>query len=607
MDNFASSDDSRTTEPLRHAQYYSLDGPVPLELGASLSRVTVCYETYGTLNGTRTNAILICHALSGDSHVAQHDPDDSAGWWDLAVGPGCAIDTDRFFVICANLLGGCRGTTGPSSTDPGTGQPYGRAFPDITIRDMVNVQCKLIDHLGIDRLLAVAGGSMGGQQALEWAVRFPQRVCSTILLATSPRLTSQSLAFDIVGRNAIMHDPGFHDGQYYNETSGPDDGLAIARMIGHITYLSQKSMRVKFDADRYTPKHIDTTFEKAFSVGSYLGHQGMKFVERFDANSYVTLTRAMDLFDMGSTHEELTAALACTQCRWVVVSFSSDWLFPPEQSRQIVDALVACGKSVTYCNVETDCGHDAFLLPQDLDLYGELIRAHLSTTSACRCCSLTDCLGVHTGGRGDAGPSVLSSNRIDYDRVVGLIPENASVLDLGCGQGGLLCKLKLRGHTQLAGIELDQTAVLDCVRNGQDVIQADLNTRLPKYLDKQFDVVVLSRTLQTVINVEGVLAEMLRIGRLGIVTFPNFAYHRLRAMMCEQGRAPEAPGVLSHRWYNTANLRFFSIADFETLCAEKGITIHQTLALDTEAGCDITENQNLNADLAIFVLSLDSK
>ena len=294
-----SSDSVRSARPLRHAQYVTFDQPLNLALGGQLASVTVAYETYGQLNATKTNAILVCHALSGDSHVAQHDEQDDPGWWDIMVGAGKPIDTDRFFVICPNLLGGCRGTTGPGSTNPATGKPYGRDFPTITVGDMVEVQRRLLDHLGIGQLLAVVGGSLGGHQALTWATRFPERVQAVVPLATSARLTSQALAFDVVGRNAIRRDPYYHSGQYYAEKRTPEVGLAIARMIGHITYLSREAMRKKFDADRLHPRDVVTDFEKIFSVGSYLGHQGDRFVERFDANSYITLSMAMDLFDLG--------------------------------------------------------------------------------------------------------------------------------------------------------------------------------------------------------------------------------------------------------------------------------------------------------------------
>src|SRR3974390_1452736 len=374
---FESSDSVRHARPLRYAQSVTFEQALELELGSHLPGVTVAYETYGQLNAMRDNAVLVCHAISGDSHVAQHDKEDDPGWWDIAVGPGKAIDTGRYFVICPNLLGGCRGTTGPGSVNPATGKPYGRDFPTITVGDMVEVQRRLMDKLGIRQLLAVVGGSLGGHQALTWATRYPERVRGVVALATSARLTAQALAFDVVGRNAILRDPHFHAGQYYEKQRGPDVGLALARMIGHITYLSPQAMQEKFEADRLHPRDLAIEFEKKFSVGSYLGYQGAKFVERFDANSYVTLSLAMDLFDLGGTHEQLAAAFRNTRCRWLVVSFSSDWLFPPDQSRDIVHALSANNAAVSYCNVQSPCGHDAFLLPDELEVYGGMIRAFL--------------------------------------------------------------------------------------------------------------------------------------------------------------------------------------------------------------------------------------
>ncbi|OGV69375.1 MAG: hypothetical protein A3K19_23280 [Lentisphaerae bacterium RIFOXYB12_FULL_65_16] len=601
--SFKSSDSVRSAAPLRHAQSLTFAEPLSMERGGELASPTVCFETYGTLAPDAGNAVLICHALSGDSHVAAHDAADSPGWWDIVVGPGKAVDTNQLFVICPNMLGGCRGTTGPNSINPATNLPYGCDFPAITTSDIVELQRRLIDHLGIRRLLAVIGGSMGGHQVLNWAARCPNRLAGAVAIATSTRLTSQALAFDIVGRNAILHDPNFLAGQYYGaEAGGASAGLAIARMIGHITYLSREAMHDKFEDDRYQPRDVHTSFEKAFSVGSYLGYQGQRFIERFDANSYIALTKAMDLFDLGRTREELAMTFPRANCRWLVLSFTSDWLFPPEQSQEIVSALLASGRNVTYCNVPSRCGHDAFLLEDDLALYGELIRAFLDTLKG-------SADGPPEGSRrsevAESPPNafnVFESHRLDYDRILALIPPGSSVLDLGCGQGELLCRLRQRGHSKLVGIELDEDALLSCLRNAQDVIHADLNRRLPQFDTGQFDVVVLSQTLQTVLDVEGVLSEMLRIGRLGIVSFPNFAYRKLRQMLTEEGRAPEALGVLHHKWYNTPNLRFFSIADFETLCREKGIAILQMLALDTEAGVDVADNPNLNADLAIFVL-----
>jgi homoserine O-acetyltransferase len=608
-DTFESSDSERHARRLEHAEFVTFDDEFPLERGRSLPQVTVAFETFGTLSTQRDNAVLICHALSGDSHVASHGPDDDPGWWDVMVGPGKPVDTDRLFVICPNVLGGCRGTTGPNSVDPRTGRPYGPDFPLITVGDMVRVQARLVDHLGIDRLRAVVGGSLGGHMALDWAVRFPDRVAGVAAIATSSRLTSQALAFDVIGRNAILRDPLYRGGQFYDEEPGPEVGLAIARMLGHITYLSREAMTQKFDADRLMARDVQTQFETKFSVGSYLAYQGDRFVERFDANSYITLSMALDLFDLGGTVEDLAERLALSQCRWLVVSFSSDWLFPPFQSQLIVDALVARNKPVSYCNVESDCGHDAFLLENNMASYGEMVRSFLANlaTEGCQCsCEPQPASAEPTDTTSTwHGPtSIFHSNlRLDYDSIAGLVPRGASVLDLGCGSGGLLAELCRRGHGRLIGVELDEWAILECIRRGLNVVHADLNQGLATFADKQFDYVVLSRTLQAVTDVETVFSEMLRVGSRGIVSFPNLGYHRFRSQLSDYGRAPRIEAEEGFRWYNTPNVRFLSITDFEQFCQDKGYHIHQTLALDTEEGCQVTDNPNLNADVAICVVS----
>jgi len=593
--DFESSDSVRTAKPLPYAQYATLSQPLELEKGGRLPGVVVAYETYGTLNAARDNAVLVEHALSGDSHVARHNDQDDSGWWEIMVGPGKPVDTDRYFVICPNLLGGCRGTTGPGSLNPATGRPYGRDFPVLTVGDMVEVQRRLLDHLGIERLMAVVGGSIGGHQAMTWAVRHPERVGGVAVLATSPRLTSQALAFDVVGRNAILRDPHFHGGQYYDKPKGPEVGLAIARMIGHITYLSREAMTEKFEANRLEPRNVATEFEKTFSVGSYLGYQGSKFVERFDANSYMTLSLAMDLFDLGGTPSKLASTFKSTKCRWLVVSFSSDWLFPPDQSRDIVNALVANKVPVSYCEVCSAGGHDAFLLPNEFPIYGEMMRAWLA--------NLAQGAGKTTADEEAPGPnSIFRQHRLDYDLITELIPANASVLDLGCGTGGLLSRLQARAHPRLVGVELDERSILAGVSRGLDVIQADLNRELA-FADGEFDCVVMSQTLQAVYDVERVLLEIVRVGRTCVVSIPNFAYAPLRHMLAVEGRAPKAPGVLNNDWYNTPNIRFFTIADFEEFCRAKNLRVHRRVALNTELQREVLEDPNLNADLAIFVIS----
>ena len=597
---FDSSDSARSAALLRHLRQVDFAEPLRLELGGELPSVSVAFETYGRLNPAADNAVLACHAISGDSHVARHGPEDSPGWWDLVVGPGKPIDTDRWFVICSNVLGGCRGTTGPNSVDPATGRPHGADFPTITVGDMVEVQRRLVDHLGIARLRAVVGGSLGGHQALTWAVRHPDRVQGCIAVATSPRLTSQALAFDVVGRNAILNDPGYQGGQYYDSAIGPGVGLALARMLAHVTYLSRQSMDAKFDISRLQPRDVATVFEKKFSVGSYLAYQGHKFVERFDANSYVTLSMAMDLFDLGDTAEKLRAAFEPSQARWLVLSFSSDWLFPPAQSQRLVDALIATGKPVTYCSVDASGGHDSFLLEEKIEVYGGILRGFLEHGDGDR--AVPEPAGVEPPPAVEEPTSIFHDRRLDYEMIVELVPPAASVLDLGCGAGGLLARLRRRGHTRLVGVELDEDAILACAERGIDVVQADLEEGLGCFGRGQFDVVLLSQTLQSIVHTERIVDEMLRVGRSCIVSFPNFAYHRLRTMLYEHGRSPKAEGPYQFEWYNTPNRRFPSIADFEHFCLRKGIGIRRKLYLDSESGRWITEDPNWNADVAIFVL-----
>lgn len=339
-------------------------GGLPLECGDTLGPVTLAYETYGALDPDCSNAVLILHALTGDSHAAGYRrPDDPRpGWWDMMIGPGKAFDTNRYFVICPNCLGGCMGSTGPSSVDPATGRPYGLSFPMITIGDMVRAQKALVDHLGIEKLLAVAGGSMGGMQALEWVTAYPDAVRAAIPIATAAQLSAQGIAFNEVGRQAIMADPNWNGGDYYGGDP-PARGLAIARMIGHITYLSDESMRRKFGRRLQDRKELSYDFMTDFQVESYLHHQGSIFTERFDANSYLYITKAIDYFDltdMGS--RTLEDALSNVKASFLIIAFSSDWLYPARQNKEIADALRAHNLEVSYCVIESPLGHDAFLL-----------------------------------------------------------------------------------------------------------------------------------------------------------------------------------------------------------------------------------------------------
>lgn len=353
---------------LVQTQYFTFaESPEEMTLtsGARLGPVTLAYETYGTLNAERSNAILVEHALSGDAHAAgRHDPGErKPGWWDEMIGPGKGLDTDRYFIICSNVIGGCLGSTGPSSINPATGKPYGMQFPVVTIQDMVAAQAKLVDHLGINQLYAVVGGSMGGMQALQWTVAYPDRVRHCLPLATTHRLTAQGIAFNAVGRQAIMADPGWQEGDYY-ESGGPAHGLAVARMVGHVTYLSEDAMRLKFGR-RLVEEDYRYRFGNDFQVESYLDYQGNRFVERFDANSYLYITKAIDYFDLGADWGGLGPALARAKARFLVVAVSSDWLFPTSRSRVIVSHLQAEGKDVTFAELQSPFGHDAFLIESE--------------------------------------------------------------------------------------------------------------------------------------------------------------------------------------------------------------------------------------------------
>ena len=345
---------------------FSAGDPLPLDAGVALQPLTVAYQTYGTLNADKSNAVLICHALTGDQHVANiHPVTGKPGWWEIMVGPGKPIDTDRYFVICSNVLGGCLGTTGPASTNPATGEAYGLELPIITIRDMVRAQAKLIDRLGIDSLFCVIGGSMGGMQVLQWAASYPDRVFSAIPIATAARHSAQNIAFHEVGRQAIMADPEWHGGRYLARHAIPAKGLAVARMAAHITYLSEPALQRKFGRELQDRERVTFGFDADFQVESYLRHQGVSFVERFDANSYLYMTRAMDYFDLAGDHGGVLArSFTGTRTRFCVISFSSDWLFPTIDSRQTVHALNAANAAVSFVELTSDKGHDAFLLDE---------------------------------------------------------------------------------------------------------------------------------------------------------------------------------------------------------------------------------------------------
>jgi homoserine O-acetyltransferase len=358
--------------------------PLKLESGQLLAPLSIAYQTYGTLDAAKSNAILICHALTGDQHVANvHPVTGKPGWWEKLVGPGKPVDTDRYFVICANILGGCMGSTGPASLNPKTGKPYGLDFPVITIGDMVDAQVRLIDHLGIDQLFSVIGGSMGGMQVLEWVARQKRRVATAIPIATAPWHTAQNIAFHEVGRQAVMADPDWRGGNYYEFGVVPKNGLAVARMAAHITYLSEKALQGKFGRNLQDRAARSFSFDADFKIESYLRYQGSTFVDRFDANSYLYITRAMDYFDLENAHGgKLANAFVGTTTQFCVVSFTSDWLYPTRDSKAIVKALNAVAANVSFVEIESDKGHDAFLL--DEPEFHATVRGFLAAAAAKR-------------------------------------------------------------------------------------------------------------------------------------------------------------------------------------------------------------------------------
>ena len=363
---------------------FGRDKPLRLDAGVELSPFQIAYQTYGTLNAQRSNAILVCHALTGDQHVNNiHPVTGKGGWWDSIIGPGKPIDTERYFVICPNVVGACMGTTGPASTNPATGKPWGLEFPVITIRDMVRAQAMLLDHLGIEQLFSVAGGSMGGMQVLQWAASYPERVYSALPIATATRHSAQNIAFHEVGRQAVMADPEWRQGRYLIEGANPRRGLAVARMGAHITYLSDAALHRKFGRKFQDRTNPTFSFDADFEVESYLRHQGITFVERFDANSYLYLTRAMDYFDLAADYDGVLAnAFRGTPTRFCVISFTSDWLFPTSDSRAIMHALNAGSARVSFAEIVTDKGHDAFLL-EEPELFA-IVRGFLDSAGTAR-------------------------------------------------------------------------------------------------------------------------------------------------------------------------------------------------------------------------------
>ncbi len=560
-----------------------------LDCGVTLLEVDVAYETYGTLNAARSNAILVLHAFSGDAHAAGISKETGQpGWWSQMIGLGLAFDTDRFFVISSNVLGGCRGTTGPSSIDASTGKAYGMRFPVITISDIVRLQKMLVEYLGIERLLAVAGGSMGGMQALEWAVAYPESVAAAIPIAATSRHSAQQIAFNEVGRQAVMADPDWNEGDYYDSLP-PGRGLAIARMVGHITYMSDASMREKFGRRLRDKDAFGFDFSVDFEVESYLRYRGSQFVGRFDANTYLYITKAMDYFDLSAGRKSLAAAFDRTRARFLVLSFTSDWLYPTYQSLETVSALRSRNIDVAFCELNSSYGHDAFLV--ETKEQTEMITGFLA--SAIRDGDATVRRPVHLASPGERS----LSKRPDYDMIAALVEPRASVLDLGCGEGELLAALQEQKEVAARGVEIDPDKVRRAIARGVSAYQSDIDHGLTDYPDKTFDFVILSQTLQETRYPLEVLREMLRVGKHGIVAFPNFGHWTTRLSHLISGRAPRTR-LFPHDWHESPNLHFLTVDDFILLCRAQGWLIERQVFLSGDK--EVHRFPNLLAEVAVF-------
>lgn len=535
-----------------------LESEFKLKKGGILSKLTVAYEAYGKLSEARDNVVYICTALTGDAHAAGYfdDPNEKPGWWDQMIGPGKGIDTDYYHVICANILGGCQGTTGPCSINPDTGKPYGSLFPEITVTDIVGVQRLFLKQLGIERLAAVIGGSFGGMQVLEWSIRYPDSVDRCICIAAGLSLSTQALAFDIVARDAIMSDPNWQNGDYYDGDRKPEWGLAHARKIGHITYLSPEIMQKKFGREKTSAAGAGG--KDHFQVESYLNYQGEKLVERFDANSYLLLTQALDAYDLAEEFGVAEKAFEKTKAKFLIVALSSDWLFPPEQSLGLADALLRAGREVACCTLEAPYGHDTFLI--DIEHLTETVRAFLPWV-----------------GEEMSPEPELGDNR-EHDIIVSNVSAGSRVLDLGCGDGTLLSILRKAKQVSGLGFDVNLNNVIDVINKGHDVFQGNLDEGLSLLPDASFDYAILSSTLQQVLKPRLVLREMVRVAKEGIVTFPNFAYWKNRVSLGLCGRMPRSD-ALPYEWYETPNIHLATRTDFVSLCKEENIRILEMFCL----------------------------
>lgn len=541
------------------------EGGLRLAYGGVLKEIEVAYEECGAPLRD-DNAVFICHALTGDSHVAGIRPGETkpSGWWEGMVGPGRAVDTNRFHVICANVLGGCSGTTGPMSINPETGKPYGSSFPQYAFADAVDVYRMLLRQLGIKKLAALIGGSYGGMMVMDWITRCPDEMEKACLIATSASLNTQAIAFSVMSRNSITDDPKWNGGDYYLEGDGkgPKAGLAAARQLAHITYLSRELLQKKFarrlqenfvNAPEAERRERDRLFKTYFQIESYLDYQSMKFIRRFDANSYLHITRSMDLFDPCDRWGSLDAACARVKAKCLVVSYQGDILFTEWQSREITAALLRNGKDVSYCHLESGTGHDSFLT--DIDDLSKLVGGFL----------------------GKREPKVMKWQERLYASVERMVRPGARVIDVGCGDGTLLNVLRKRKNAKGDGVEIDVERFEEALADGNNLYWEDADEGLSVVPDGHYDIAIISDTLQEVKNPRGLLHEALRIADEAIVTFPNFAAYRIRLTLGLTGRLPVSK-QLPFQWYDTPNIHCITLKDFRTLCEAEGIEIREVRA-----------------------------
>lgn len=546
---------------LKKCKLHLPEGGLKLAYGGVLKEVEVAYEECGAPI-REDNVIYICHALTGDAHVAGIRPGETepSGWWEGMIGPGRAIDTNRYHVICANVIGGCSGTTGPMSIDPDTGKPYGSHFPQYSFDDAVDVYRMLLRELGVKRLAVLIGGSYGGIQVVNWITRYPDEMDKVCLIATSAALNTQAVAFSVMSRNSITYDPKWNGGDYYLEGDGkgPRDGLASARQLAHVTYLSRELLERKFhrakqenfvNAPAVEKAERDRLFKTYFQVESYLDYQAKKFLDRFDANSYLHITRSMDLYDPCDQFGSLDAAFARVKARTLVCSYANDVLFPVWQSKEIVSSLMRAGKRVSYCHLESGTGHDSFLT--DITHLSKIVGGFISERPV----------------------KVLKWQERLYAKIVKMVKKNAHVVDIGCGDGTLLDVLREKKNVLGDGIELDVERYEEAIADGHDMIFDDVDENgIECVPDAHYDTAIVSDTLQEVKNPRGLLHEALRIADEAIVTFPNFAAYRIRLTLAFTGRLPVSK-QLPFEWYDTPNIHCITLKDFRALCEKEGIEI----------------------------------